>query len=112
MEILTHKDKESYIIKLRGELDANTAEVAEKILDEVVKLHPNTIRVDCKDLKYISSRGLGVFISRFQEIQDKKINFSLFNMSNHIRHIFKIIGLDELMEIHSEVVPNSNIVNQ
>ncbi len=111
MEILTHKENGCYIIKLRGELDAVTAEGAEKVLDEIVKLHPQSIRVDCKYLKYISSRGLGVFISRFQEIQDKKINFMLFNMSNHIRNIFKVLGLDEIMEIQSEVTSNSEAFN-
>ncbi len=110
MEILTHKEEGRYIIRLRGELDANTSEVAEKILDEVVKLNPPEIQVDCRDLKYISSRGLGVFISRYEEIKTKEIKFYLYNMSPSVRYVFNVLGLDNIIEIRSAGV-NSNFAN-
>ncbi|KAA5544758.1 STAS domain-containing protein [Adhaeribacter rhizoryzae] len=75
MKIYTQKTGESYLVKLCGELDASNAEAVEKILDELIQLNPAQIQVDCKELEYISSRGLGVFISRFQEIQHKQIKF-------------------------------------
>jgi len=102
MEIQTYKLGENYVIKLNGELDASTAASVEKTLDDLVKLAPEQIQVDCKELKYISSRGLGVFISRLQEISDKHINFSLYNMSEPVKYIFKVLGLDELIEIRSD----------
>ena len=102
MEILTQKVGENYIIKLRGELDASTAESVEKILDEVVKLEPQQIQIDCKELIYISSRGLGVFISRYQEINERQIRFFLSNMTEQVRYVFKALGLDELMDLRSD----------
>ncbi|GEO04630.1 anti-sigma factor antagonist [Adhaeribacter aerolatus] len=102
MKILTRKNGESYIIKLCGELDASTAEPVEKVLDEIVLTEPAQIQIDCKELKYISSRGLGVFISRFQEIKDKQIDFYLFNMSEPILYVFRVLGLEELMDLRAE----------
>jgi anti-sigma B factor antagonist len=102
MEILTHRENGGYIIKLRGELDARTSDAVEKIIDEIVKLDPKQIQFDCKELKYISSRGLGVFISRYHEIQNKEIHFSLFNMSNHIKYVFNVLGIDKIISINPE----------
>lgn len=102
MEILTHKIESKYIIKLRGELDANNSESVEKILDEIVKLNPEQIQIDCLELKYISSRGLGVFISRFQEIQNKKISFYLCNLSSPVHYVFNVLGLDDIIEIRTD----------
>src|SRR5215210_5027303 len=97
MEILTYKKPQGYIVKLRGELDAETADDVEKVLDEIIKLTPQQVHIDCEDLRYISSRGLGVFVARFHEIQEKKIQFSLFNMKPTIKNVFKILGLDEII---------------
>lgn len=99
MEILTQKTGENFIIKLRGELDASNAESVEEILDEVVKLEPAQIQIDCQELLYISSRGLGVFISRFQEINDRQIRFFLFNVSDQVHFVFNVLGLDKLMDL-------------
>jgi anti-sigma B factor antagonist len=102
MEILTYKKSQGFIIKLRGELDAQTADDVEKVLDEIIKLSPRQVHIDCQELKYISSRGLGVFVGRFNEIQDKNIEFSLFNMKPTIKNVFKILGLDEIIPINPE----------
>ena len=101
MEIHTNKKGDSYTIYLCGELDASTAESVEKNLDEVVLLKPDQIKVNCQDLQYISSRGLGVFISRFQEIKEKQIEFFLFNMSEQIFYVFRVLGLGELMDLRA-----------
>jgi anti-sigma B factor antagonist len=102
MEILTLKKAQGYIVKLRGELDAETADDVEKVLDEILKLAPRQVHIDCQDLQFISSRGLGVFVGRFQEIQEKNIQFSLFNMKPTIKNVFKILGLDEIISINPE----------
>lgn len=100
MEILTHKNQRVYVVKLRGELDALTAQDVEKVLDELIKLAPTQVQIDCRDLRYISSRGLGVFVARFQEIQEKNIDFFLFNMPPTIQNVFKVVGLDEIIRIN------------
>jgi anti-anti-sigma factor len=107
MEILTYKKSQGFIVKLRGELDAETADDVEKVLDEIIKLAPRQVHIDCQDLKYISSRGLGVFVGRFHEIQEKNIQFSLFNMKPTIRNVFKILGLDAIIPIN----PDTTVLN-
>lgn len=102
MEILTSKRRLGYVVKLRGELDAQTAADTEKILMEIIKLNPLEVQVDCKDLKYVSSRGLGVFVALLQEIQEKKIYFCLYNMSPSVKNVFRVLGLNDILTINPE----------
>lgn len=102
MEILTSKRPQGYVVKLRGELDAQTATDLEKVLNEVIKLRPREVQVDCRELRYISSRGLGVFVALFQEIQEKNIHFCLFNMSPSVKNVFRVLGLNQILSIDPE----------
>lgn len=102
MEILTSKRPQGYLVKLRGELDAQTAAETEKTLTEIIKLNPLEVQVDCKDLKYVSSRGLGVFVALFHEIQEKNIHFCLYNMSPSVKNVFRVLGLNGILTINPE----------
>ena len=102
MEILTSKKTLGYVVRLRGELDAHTAADTEKVLMEIIKLNPFEVLVDCKDLKYVSSRGLGVFVALLQEIQEKKIHFCLYNMSPSVKNVFRVLGLNGILTINPE----------
>lgn len=102
MEILTSKRPLGYVVRLRGELDARTATDVEKVLGELIKLRPRELLVDCQDLRYISSRGLGVFVALFQEIQEKDIRFCLFNLSPSVKNVFRVLGLNEILTIIPE----------
>ena len=55
--------------------------------------------VDCRNLNYISSAGLGVFISHLQRFEDAQIKLIFFNMQEKVRNVFEILGLDLLMTI-------------
>lgn len=112
MEILTSKKNQSYLVKLRGELDAQTAADTEKVLTEIIKLNPLEVQVDCKELKYVSSRGLGVFVALLQEIQEKNIHFCLFNMSPSVKNVFRVLGLNGILSINPESQTLSEPLNK
>jgi anti-sigma B factor antagonist len=57
--------------------------------------------VDCEHLNYISSAGLGVFISHLQRFEDAQIKLIFFNMQEKVKNVFEILGLDLLMTIVS-----------
>ena len=57
------------------------------------------ILVDCSALEYISSAGLGVFMSYIEELKDKNIPMVLFGMKEKVANTFSILGLAELLHI-------------
>lgn len=70
------------------------------------------ILVDCQNLHYISSAGLGVFISHLQRFEDAQIKLIFYNMQDKVRNVFEILGLDLLMTIVSDYEEARTIANE
>ncbi len=96
--IQTEQEEEFYIIKVEGEVDASSSIYLDNKIGEVIKSHKK-ILVNCKDLKYISSAGLGVFMSYIHEMEEGEIRMVLFGLSDKVRNVFQILGLDQLIKM-------------
>ncbi len=88
-----------YLIIINGEVDASSSIHLDKAFQEAVQSGYKKILVDCKNLQYISSAGLGVFISYIDEIESKNIKLVLFNMSEKVYKVFEILGLHKILSI-------------
>lgn len=87
------------VLILIGEIDAsNSVELDEKIT-EMVEAGVRNLLVDCSGLDYISSAGLGVFMSYLEEFQDKEIKLVIFGLKEKVFQVFNILGLDQLIKI-------------
>lgn len=97
---ITQDIKDSTIVMtLDGELDASSSVILDEELSDPEIMKYNKILVDCRNLNYISSAGLGVFISHLQRFEDAQIKLIFFNMQDKVRNVFEILGLDLLMTI-------------
>ncbi len=89
-------------IYLRGYLDAHTAPVLEASIDNLLKSGNYKILVNFRDLEYISSAGLGVFMSFIEEIREKGGDIKLSNMKSKVFSVFDLLGFPLLFDIESE----------
>ena len=97
---ITQDIKDSTVIMtLDGELDASSSVILDEGLSDPEIMKYSKILVDCRNLNYISSAGLGVFISHLQRFEDAQIKLIFFNMQDKVRNVFEILGLDLLMTI-------------
>lgn len=87
------------IIFLKGFLDAHTAPELEKIIDEIIKSNCYNIIVNFKELDYISSAGLGVFMAFIEEIRNHNGDIKLTEMNNKVFSIFELLGFPVLFDI-------------
>ena len=99
MKIYTEKDDEYHFIIIEGDLDASSCIVLDKAIAEAVSLNEKRIIIDCANLNYISSAGLGVFMSYIQDFENNNISLALCNLSDKVSNVFQILGLDELIKI-------------
>jgi anti-sigma B factor antagonist len=99
MKITNEIKDNTIIITLDGELDASSSVMLDEELSDAEIMKFSKILIDCKDLNYISSAGLGVFISHLQRFEDAQIKLIFFNMQDKVRNVFEILGLDLLMTI-------------
>lgn len=87
------------IIVLIGEIDASSSIELDLAIAKSVGEGFTKILVDCSALEYISSAGLGVFMSYIEEFKDKNLRMVLFGMNEKVTNTFKILGLNELLQI-------------
>jgi anti-sigma B factor antagonist len=87
------------VIELKGYLDAHTAPRLEEAFQNLVNGRRFNIVVNCKDLSYISSAGLGVFMAFIEDVRKNKGDIKLSNMSAKVYNVFDLLGFPLLYEI-------------
>ncbi|MEX0780017.1 MAG: STAS domain-containing protein [Balneolales bacterium] len=87
------------IIELRGELDAHTAAQLETALQKLIALKNYKIIVNCHELEYISSAGLGVFMAYIEDVRSLGGDIKLSNMSPKVYNVFDLLGFPTLYDI-------------
>lgn len=87
-------------IYLKGFLDAHTAPVLENIFANLIEKQQYSIVVNFKDLAYISSAGLGVFMAFIERIRDNNGDIKLAGMTDKVFNIFDLLGFPLLYEIY------------
>ena len=104
MDITTSISEDYLIIEIVGDLDASSSMKLDSVISQASEDEALKIIVDCQKLNYISSAGLGVFMSYIQDFKDKNIFFALFNLSDKVRNVFNILGLEKLIQIYNNQI--------
>jgi anti-sigma B factor antagonist len=99
MKITNEKENDFYVIGIDGDLDASSCINLDKSISEAVSNGEKKIIIDCSRLNYISSAGLGVFMSYLQDFENNNISLVLFSLSDKVKNVFQILGLDQLIKI-------------
>jgi anti-sigma B factor antagonist len=100
------------VIALIGEIDASSSIELDLAIAKSVGEGYIKILVDCSALEYISSAGLGVFMSYVEEFKDKNIRMVLYGMNEKVANTFQILGLNELLNITGDKVQAKQRVNE
>lgn len=100
---IQQRDGEGFdVIDLHGYLDAHTAPQLETIFERMLNEKKYNIVVNCKNLNYISSAGLGVFMAYIEDVRKNKGDIKLSNMTPKIFDIFDLLGFPLIYEIFDE----------
>lgn len=99
MKITSIKEDDLLFIQIDGDLDASSAILLDQEIEAALDNGEQKIIVDCNALDYISSAGLGVFMSYLKDFEDQQVTLVLFGLSEKVMNVFKILGLDNLLKI-------------
>ena len=99
VQIDTIKENDVTTLNVNGEVDASSSIQLDESLGAVVSNGDPIILIDCSGLNYISSAGLGVFMSYIEDVNTKNIKMALFGLNEKVRNVFDILGLDQLLTI-------------
>ncbi|MFN5310666.1 MAG: STAS domain-containing protein [Candidatus Kapaibacterium sp.] len=98
-DIQSTKQGTVQILRIKGFLDAHTAHILERTIEEKVKAKEFSIIVNFKDLDYISSAGLGVFMVFIEEIRSGGGDIKLVEMKPKVFTVFDLLGFPMLFDI-------------
>ena len=86
-------------IKVTGDVDASSSLELDNAIKQAVTDGLKKIMVNGQELHYISSAGLGVFMSYLQDFEKHNIKMALFGLNEKVENVFKILGLDQLIHL-------------
>lgn len=91
-----------HVLELKGYLDAHTAPKLEETFQDLMDKGNSKIVVNCKDLTYISSAGLGVFMAFVEDLRERQGDIKFSNMSDKVFNVFDLLGFPLLYEIFKQ----------
>jgi anti-sigma B factor antagonist len=87
------------ILSIKGELDLSNANIVKMILDKEIAAGKLHIVIDMKDLEYLDSSGIGVFINTMNKLRAINGKFILLGMKDSVMRIFNLTKLTSFFKI-------------
>lgn len=87
------------VVYPHGFLDAHTAPEFEGELRKAIDGGRVRIVVNCKDLDYISSAGLGVFMGCIEDVREHDGDIKISNLAPKVYHVFELLGFHQLYDL-------------
>ena len=82
-----------------GRLDTPAAVEAQQEITPLLENADKAITLDCKDLEYISSSGLRLFLTIRKEVSAKGGSIVIENINEDIKKVFMMTGFFNLFDI-------------
>jgi anti-sigma B factor antagonist len=93
------KTDQNWIVEIIGELDILTSVDFKKSLNDMLDEMESNIKLNCENLFYIDSTGLGVIIGILNRVKNNGNNISIVNAQANIDKLIKISGLDKVIGV-------------
>jgi anti-anti-sigma factor len=92
-------DRNAAVVDIQGPLDSFTSPGCEDYINALLGKNTLSILLDAKDLKYVSSEGIGLLLLLRKKISESKGYFLLFNLSDEIMTLFRVLGFDRIFRV-------------
>jgi anti-sigma B factor antagonist len=85
-----------------GEVDAHSSIVLDEKFTELIEAGKVNLHLDCGNLVYISSAGLGVIISHLDLINEQHGKLVVSRPNENVAEVLELLGLNQLLAIVSD----------
>lgn len=89
------------LVRLKGELDHHTAQSLREKVDRILLEHKNICHLvlNCKQLSFMDSSGIGVLLGRYKEISRKKGQMVVCSVNPLIYRIMEMSGMFKIISV-------------
>jgi anti-sigma B factor antagonist len=99
INIAKYQDDKEIFVSVSGEIDAYTAPKLREELLPLAEGENKVITVNLKDVTYMDSTGLGVFVGLFKQLNRNEGELRLVELSERLKRLFELTGLSKIMNI-------------
>lgn len=99
------------VIEVIGEIDASSSIELDNALKSASDEY-KSILINLEGLDYISSAGLGVFISYLEDWKKREIKLVIYGLQEKVKEVFAILGLQHLMNIADNKAEAITLLNE
>ncbi|MDE7161236.1 MAG: STAS domain-containing protein [Anaeroplasmataceae bacterium] len=97
MELKFEEKEDTLFLSIKGRVDTLTAPILEKSLQK--EWTTKNLLIDLKDLEYVSSAGLRVFLAALKKAKSQNGALKLFNINDSVMEVFEITGFKKLFQL-------------
>lgn len=99
MELTKNKENDITTIYVRGDLDATSSIEMDQAMKEEFDNGIYHLMINTQELHYISSAGIGAFVSNIEEIKKNDGKLVFYGMNESVFSVFQVLGLDKIISI-------------
>ena len=104
MEIInTGKEKDRFIVTVKGRMDAVTAPEFEKCMREWIDAGETEFIVDFGGLDYVSSAGLRSILTIAKNLKMKEGQIVLCALRDTVKEVFEISGFSSIIPVRESI---------
>lgn len=93
-------DKEKFLlIEVKGDLDIYSEDEFRSLIEKEIEGADKDMVIDIKDLDYLDSTGLGLFMKIYKIAKEKDKTVSIINPKENILKLFKITDLTDVFNM-------------
>lgn len=96
-------DGDALTLRLIGDLDATAASDFQRHLQTCGAADYNEVLMDCRDLRYISSLGLGAFVALHSRVCRHGGVVKLVGLQEQVGEVFRTTRLDSLFQVYPDM---------
>ncbi len=85
-----------------GEIDIYTAGKLKEKLVQMLNENNESIKINCEELEYIDSTGLGVLIGALKRVKQDSKNIIIVKPRTNILKLLNITGLNKIFIVEGE----------
>ena len=103
MEIIQKEENGIVSIAIKGRLDADSSQEAEKVVKDALKGQTTRVLFNLAELEYLSSAGLRVLLGAAKEMRRRDGKIALCALNDFVKEIFEVSGFQSLIPITDSV---------
>ncbi|HSF14777.1 MAG TPA: STAS domain-containing protein [Vicinamibacteria bacterium] len=99
MNITTNVVESVALVHLEGNLDTNTADLAEQTLNELIDSGTTKILVNLARVAFVSSAGLRVLLATAKRLRRTDGDLRISNLNEMVNQVFEISGFTAILSV-------------